>query len=331
MKHIILFTLIAIVFAGCTQKMSIRSLVPAEIDRATNTKIISVSAFNNDRFGLSTKIELSLASKKIDGKNFFTIVSRRDFNKIIQEQKLQNSGLIQIDTIVEAGRLIGAEAIISGDVDNVLSKDSRYREKRSKCADKKCKEYIKYSVSCQKRKVSLSANIKMVDVEVGDIIYVQELSKSATWTRCSDNEKIIPSVSTGAKQLATSMANSFTYKMTPRYTYQSVVLLNDADLDYDDYQENLLENSLTYIKQNRFDKAEMLLVKLIDSTDKQSYVPFYNLGIVREVQGDYSGAQEYYMMADNLVLEPITEISKAVIRIKSVIEKHKKTQIQLKR
>jgi len=49
MKNIILFIIITILLGGCAQKVSIRTLVPAEIDRATNTKKISVAAFDNDR------------------------------------------------------------------------------------------------------------------------------------------------------------------------------------------------------------------------------------------------------------------------------------------
>jgi tetratricopeptide (TPR) repeat protein len=331
MKSFFLLITITLFFSACSQKVQIRSLVPAEIDRAASTKKISVSAFENDIFGLSSKIEYSLASKRIDNQNFFTIISRRDFEKIINEQKLQNSGLVDSSTVVEAGRLIGAQAIISGEVEKLLSKDSYYKEKRTKCVDKKCKETLKYKVSCTKREVTLSAKLKMVDVQMGDIIYAQKLSKYDYWTHCSDDEKVIPSKSAAGKQLATSIANSFTYKMTPHYRYESVVLLEDADLDYSDYQERLLENSLIYIKQSRYDKAEQLLVKLIDSTDKQSYVSFYNLGVVREAQGDYRDAQEYYKVADNLMIEPVEEISKAIIRIKSVIYKHQKTQEQLQR
>lgn len=331
MKNTVLFALTIVLLSACAQKVKVRSLEPAEIDRAASTKKISVAMFNNDRVGLSSKIELSLASQKIDDKNYFTVVSRRDFEKIIKEQKIQNSGLVETSTVVEAGHIIGAEAIISGNVSNVLLKDSSYSENRTKCADKKCKETIKYSVNCLKREVSLSAELKMVDVEKGDIIYADTLSKSKEWRHCSDDSKTLPSRAVAAQELASSIANSFTYKMTPHYSYFKVALLEDGDLDYTDEQEKLLELSLAYIEQGRYDKAERFLVELIDSTDQQSYVAFYNLGVVKEAQGKYNEAKSYYKKADYLMGEPVEEISLASLRIDRLIHKHNKTKEQLQR
>jgi tetratricopeptide (TPR) repeat protein len=110
-----------------------------------------------------------------------------------------------------------------------------------------------------------------------------------------------------------------------------VTLLEDADLDYNDAQERLLESSLEYIEQNRYDKAEKLLMELIDSTKQQSFVAFYNLGVVKEAQGEYKKAKEYYKMADDLMVKPVEEVSIANNRINSIIENEHKTQEQMAR
>jgi len=112
-KTILLFTtmLFILFMAGCAQKVNVRALEPAEIDRAATTKKIAVDSFRNDRVGLSGKIEAKLARFKIDNKSYFTIVSRNDFKKIIEEQKIQNSGLVEQEAVVEIGNLIGAQAL----------------------------------------------------------------------------------------------------------------------------------------------------------------------------------------------------------------------------
>ncbi|MEA3523805.1 MAG: CsgG/HfaB family protein [Campylobacterota bacterium] len=74
-----------------------------------STKLIAVTSFKNDRVGLSGKIESILAKQKLDDKSFFTLMSRTDLNKIIAEQKIQNSGLMEASTAVEVGRLMGAQ------------------------------------------------------------------------------------------------------------------------------------------------------------------------------------------------------------------------------
>ncbi len=334
MNRMILFLVsgfILIFASGCAQKVNMRALEPAEIDRAAATKKIAVSSFSNDRVGLSGKIEAKLARFRIDNKSYFTIVSRNDFNKIVEEQKIQNSGLVDQETVVEIGNLIGAQAIISGNVGKATSQDSYFYEKRSRCADKKCKELIYYKVRCMKRVVGLSAELRMVDISQGDIIYGDTMNRNATYKHCSDDSRALPSKEIVAQNLAESIANDFIYKLTPHYRNFRVVLLEDADLDYSDEQEKLLEVSLAYIEQGRFDKAERFLIDLIDSTGSQSYVAFYNLGVVKEAEGNYAEAKEYYENADNLMVEPVEEINAAVIRISSLIEKHQRTKAQIAR
>ncbi|MEA3331926.1 MAG: CsgG/HfaB family protein [Campylobacterota bacterium] len=331
MFKLFLAVLIAVFISGCAQKIKIRSLEPAEIDRATTTKKITVAEFKNDRVGLSGKIEANLAGHKIDGRSFFTIVSRNDFDKIIVEQKIQNSGLIDTSTVVEVGQLIDAQAIILGNVGRATSQDSYFYEERSRCVDKKCKERISYKVNCTKRVVGLSAELRMVDVARGDIIYADRLSELSKHKHCSDDSNALPSREIASQRLAAKIANSFTYKLTPHYRSFKVTLLEDADLDYSDKQERLLELSLVYIEQGRYDKAEKFLVELIDSTDKQSYVPFYNLGVVKEAQGQFREAKQYYKKADDLMIEPVKEISLASLRIERIICKHNKSKEQLQR
>ncbi|MEA1982462.1 MAG: CsgG/HfaB family protein [Campylobacterota bacterium] len=331
MISLLLSVSVVLFLSACSQKVGMKALEPAEIDRVSNTKRISVTNFKNDRVGLSNKIEANLASFRIDQKNYFTLVSRSDFDKIIKEQKIQNSGLIERSKVVEVGQLIGAEAIISGNVGKPNSSDSYYYVKRSRCADKECKKLVYYKVRCQKRVVSLSSEVRIVDVAKGDIIFGDTLSRSREYTHCSDDSRAMPSKESAAQNLAASMAREFTNKLTPHYRHFDVALLEDPDLDYSDKQEELLEVSLVYIEQSRYDKAENLLKKLVDSTESQSYVPFYNLGVISEARGNYVEAKEYYSYADNLMLQPVEEINTAVVRIDRLILKRDKTRKQINR
>jgi curli biogenesis system outer membrane secretion channel CsgG len=326
-----LTTVVAFLMSGCAQKVSMRALEPAEVDRAAYTKKVAVTDFYNDRVGLSSKIEAKLAGVRIDNKNYFTMVSRNDFNKIIKEQKIQNSGLLDPSTAVDVGNLIGAQAIVSGHVGSPSLQDSYFYEKRVRCADKKCKELRYYNVRCKKRAVSLSAELRIVDVEKGDIIYAETMNPSAVYKHCADDSRALPSREMVAQRLASQIANQFTYKLTPHYRSFHVTLLEDPDLDYTDRQEKLLEVSLEYIEQSRYDKAEQFLVQLIDSTKEQSYVPLYNLGVLKEARGKYLEAKELYTQADHLMIEPVQEINTAVMRIDRLIVQRNKTRDQLNR
>jgi len=328
---LLLIATIGILFSACAQKVGMKALEPAEVDRVAYTKKVTVTNFKNDRVGLSNKIEANLAGFRIDQKKYFTMISRNDFDKILKEQRLQNSGLVNPETATQVGELIGAQAIISGNVGRPTAHDTNFYEKRSKCANKKCTELTYYNVRCKKRIVGLSSEIRIVDVEKGDIIFADTLSKNAVYKHCSDDQRVIPSTEIAAQKLATSMANEFTYKLTPHYRHFTVALLEDPDTEYSDRAEELLEVSLAYIESARYDKAERLLKDLVDETNSKSYVPFYNLGVISEARGKYTEAKEYYEYADNLMIRPVDEINAAVVRIDRLISKREKTRSQLNR
>lgn len=327
----IVMAFVVILISGCSQKVGVKALVPAQVDRISQTKIIAVTDFSHDEVGLSRKIEAKLSNFQINNKRYFTIVSRNDINKVIEEQKLQNSGLVDDENIVKVGELIGAQAIVSGNVSPVTKQDSYFYEPRVRCANKKCTELETYSIRCMKRLVGLSTEVRIVDVTKGDIIYADTLSRSASFKHCGDDSRAMPSKTMVAQKLAEDIADEFTYKLTPHYRYFKVKLLEDPDLDYTNEQEKLLKFSLKYIEKGRYDKAEQLLKELVDATNMKSYVPFYNLGVIKEVQGKYQEAKEYYEYADNLMVEPIDEINAAIVRINSLIVNKQKTLEQLSR
>ena len=330
MNKSLLFTAlsIAFLFSGCAQKVQVKALEPAEINGAAATKIIAMSPFKNDHVRLADKIETTLSKQRIDGKPYFTLVSRSDKHALLSEQRFQNSGLIDPSTAVEVGNILGVQAIISGSLNPTTIHDDHYYKTRRKCKDGKCWDV---KVSCKQRTIGLSAQIRMINVSTAKIIYADTVSRQQRWSRCSDDQRTLPSKEAGAQYLANSIANSFAYKLTPHYRNITVVLLEDPDLEYSDFQEKLLENSLLYIEQGRYDKAEKLLRRLLESTNSQSYVPLYNIGIIYEARGNFAEAQHYYSAADELTIEPVEEINHAVNRIQRLIDKEKLAKEQIAR
>lgn len=324
MKTVIFISAIAFLITGCATKVRVKAIQPAQI--YTDTKKIAVTDFSNDRVNLSSKIEAKISNRTFDGKPYFTTLSRQDLDKVLNEQRIQSSGLLDPSTAIEVGNIMGAEAIISGNVSDISSNDTSFYEKRTKCDKDKCWEV---KVRCMKRLSSLSSDIRMIDTKKGDIIYADTISKYMTSKHCSDDSKVILSSNMAAQRLAQDIADSFVYKLLPHYVYFNVELLEDGDLDYSDTQEKLLKNSIEYIKQNRYDKAERLLTQLIESTDEKSYVAIYDLGVLKEAQGKYDEAKSLYYKADNLVTEPVEEISRAINHIQTLIEQNEQALRQI--
>ncbi|QOY55381.1 hypothetical protein HUE87_03850 [Candidatus Sulfurimonas marisnigri] len=318
-----------LLISGCAQKATVLAIQPAEVDRMASTKKVAVSAFSHDIAGLSNKIEVELAGKKVDGKNYFTTISRSDINKVLEEQRLQNSGLFDDSSSVKMGKLLGAQALISGNVSVVSMSDKYFYKKRTKCSDDKCKETYEYSVRCTKREMSMSAQMKIVDVQKGDIIYAETISREGTWKRCVDDKKDLPSKAYGLNMLADEISGSFVQKLVPYYATYKVLLLDEPDLEYSDMQEDELKYALEYIKYKRYDKAEELLSRLLESTSDKSYVAAYNLAIIKEVQGDLMSAKQLCELADSLTIQPVEAVDLAILRINQSISSHRQAQKQI--
>jgi curli biogenesis system outer membrane secretion channel CsgG len=339
------FTILLFI-SGCAQKVTIKALNPAEVGAMASKKNIAISSFKNDSYGLSGKIESNIAKQELENKKYFNVLSRRDLNKVLAEQKLQSSELMNEATATKVGKLIGAQAVINGEIASASAETGSYKSDRKECIsyykDGGCANWRYYKVICNTTQASVAANINIVNVETGSIIYGDTLNKEYNGDSCksgsilgglllvnSGSNKIL-SKGQALNRLTTEIANEFVYKLTPHYIYFSVSMLDKIELDnVTDKQEKLFENSLLYIKAGRMDKAEQLLQELLDQVNGKSYVVAYAYGIVNEAQGKYEEAKKIYAMADNLTIEPVDEINAAVTRIDSLIYKREQAKRQI--
>lgn len=345
---IVLFALIASVFiTACAQKVRIKAISPAEVGEMASKKKVAVSKFRKDNIGLSGKIEAEIARQKLDRKRYFTVLSRKDMNKIISEQKLQSSELMDEATTTKVGKLIGAQAIIGGDIASANAESGSYMQDREKCLKyyedgSGCARYRYYKVKCNTTQASVSANINILNVETGSIIYGDTISKEYNGDSCKAGTtnfglvtmqgvpKQILSKAQALNRLASAIATEFVYKLTPNYVYFSVSLLDSIELDSaTDAQKKKFEIALEYIKAARYDKAKKLLSRLMDELDGKSYVVAYVYGVVFEATGELDKAKEIYDIADNLTVEPVAEINLAINRIDNSIEKRDEARRQM--
>jgi len=338
---------LVILSSGCAQKVRIKALQPAEVGAMASKKKVAVSSFKNDHIGLSGKIEVEIAKQQLDKKRYFTVLSRKDMTKVIAEQQLQSSELMDAATSAKIGKLVGAQAIINGEVASANAESGSYMEDREKCLayykdGSGCAQYRYYKVKCNTTQAAVSANINIVDVETGAVIYGDTISKEYNGDSCKAGQtnlglltldsgpKQILSKAQALNRLASAVANEFVYKLTPNYIYFSVSLLDSIELDnVTDAQAKKLEIALEYIKQARYDKAKKLLNSLMDNLDGKSYVVAYDLGVVYEATGDFDKAKDLYKVADELTVEPVAEINLAVNRIDKLIEKREEAKRQM--
>lgn len=336
---------VTLLINGCAQKVKIKALDPAEVGEMATNKNIAISSFKNDKQGLSGKIESQIAKHKLDNKKYFTVVSRKDLDKILAEQKLQSSELMDEATAARIGKLIGAQAVINGEISSATATNDKYRESREKClkwTKNGCVRYKHYQVVCRTIQAEVSANINIVNVETGSIIYGDTITKEYSADSCKlgqsalgfigfdSSPKQILSKGQALNRLTSEVAIEFVRKLTPHYTYLSVELLDEIELDnVTSSQEDTFEYALEYIKAGRMDKADKLLQRLLDEVNGKSYVVAYVFGVVKEARGNLEEARKMYKMADDLTVKPVEEINSALDRIDDSISKREEAKRQI--
>lgn len=121
----------------------------------------------------------------------FDLVERARIDQVIQELKLGMSGLVDAQSVKEAGRLLGADAIIVGEITNfqVEVKPFEYKYSRDRAdliplppGDKKPSlvtvpsETRTYTVD--KYYVSVGFTLRMIVVETGEIVWTRHVARS---------------------------------------------------------------------------------------------------------------------------------------------------------
>lgn len=107
------------------------------------------------------------------------VYTRRDLQKILQEQKFQQSGLTDEKTLVQLGKLAGVKYIITGSVNNVTIK---WVELSS--AKEAAKKYLGLTGSLlaaaaetqEGWNISTDLTIKILDVETGEVVFAKNVS-----------------------------------------------------------------------------------------------------------------------------------------------------------
>jgi len=111
------------------------------------------------------------------------VYSREDLNKIMKEQKLQQSGLFDENTLIEIGKLAGVKYIITGSIDSVSYKYENY-EKNNKSSNKQKKKslaetFMQIGASLSTgTKVTTRVTFKIIDTKTGEIVFSKQVEET---------------------------------------------------------------------------------------------------------------------------------------------------------
>ncbi|HEX2615912.1 MAG TPA: CsgG/HfaB family protein [Flavobacteriales bacterium] len=124
---------------------------------------------------------------------FLTVVDRDDIQKILDEQRLGMSGVVDESTAVKAGKLMGAQAVLMGTLIDYREEPGQLRKStkdgfeayKVKQLNKETNEYymvtkykpVKYVEYYQENKVYLSFSYKLVSLETGQVLMSKVVDK----------------------------------------------------------------------------------------------------------------------------------------------------------
>ncbi len=331
---------ILLVFTACSQKTTIKALKPSIVEDNAIKKI-SIERIKNDDISLSSNIQSKMNNVVFNNKKYFTIINRSQSSNILKEQKLQDSGLVNLSRNKQFG-LGEVESILSGSINAKQYDKKEFYEKRTnynKCIQyeinkdnkKQCSKFQTYNAICSDNIYTIRAFLSITKLENASLLYSHNFNKQKVLKDCNDYNKELPPPHSIYSILSNEIANDFLREISPSYQYFTVVLIEDEDIDYNNTEERILENSLKLIELNHLQKAKRLLNKLVLSTRSKSSTALYNLGVVNEGLGALDEAYIFYKKAESITLvnDLDENILNAVKRIEKSLINNKKAMWQI--
>jgi hypothetical protein len=322
------FLILAIVLSGCsTKKILINVKRPAEVNLKGYEKI-AVSSLTGQNKQHANDVADEIASAMFETKRF-EVLDRQHIDKILSEQKLGLSGLIDEDSAPELGRIIGTAAMIFGRIqtdeykESTSKKDWTEKKTTGKKKNKKT-EKIPHTTYYRDGNYNLAVNIKLVDIETGKMLAVKTLSSIKNKSINNVDAKA-PKIDDSAlyRECLSDIKSQFTRLVAP---FEVKV---EASFETDDALPEV-QLALVQFKIGEWGEGVKLLENASHKPGFEQKIKakaIYNLGLAKMYGGDCEEAIELFKKA--VTLNPDSgRYQKAVITAKKEKEKADKLKEQ---
>lgn len=267
------FLLFGILIVGCaTTSMNMRITKPAEINLAGINKIAI-----GEITGPSNSEVTEVLTTKLFNSGRFEVLDRQHVDQLFTEHKLTFSGVIDENTAVEIGKLIGSAALIFGRVSN-----HKYDEKweQNDWKDDKGNSHRRYTRSGQ---ADVSMSLQLTDLRTGKIIAIKQLSNtqkgktSATdkYPDKIDSDKLL-------EDARGECIQAFMRSIAPYQVNEKVAFENDKKVPE-------IVSGITFAKTGDIQRAAESFRKSVE-TNPTNPKAHYNLGIALMCLGQYNEA-----------------------------------------
>lgn len=265
-------------------------------DSGTKLTDMMIAALLQDKRGVENVGSgfLGLGSK--EGKSFqngartnvFGVIERSRLQQVLNEQQLGQSGAINEAQAAQVGRLLGVDAIVTGNL-SVSAEDRWVKE------DREDKKKGKYQVDCNKRVANVSATFRIIRVETGQVIGSKQSNKKIDNKKCTGDYGDLATADAMVEEGLKAVSEELVDYFAPHFDLQK---LDMAKLEGDDYKR-FHETAKNALERYDIDTA-FLQYAAVAEQDPYNHAAQFNLGALYDAVGDYKHAQEKYNMAAKL-------------------------------
>lgn len=181
-----LFVASMVALTSCSAMVKVKYLRPAEINLGARKKVAvlnfnltgSINDWKNNTYSLpqanNSYFSNELINTLIDSQ-YFKVVEREDFSKVLAEQGLNASGFVEQENAIKIGKLIGTEMLMMGtgtyNVDESYSKVDDSVEYSNRI--------VYFKKAYMKRSLTLNLSYRIVDTQTGEILTSKKISSSS--------------------------------------------------------------------------------------------------------------------------------------------------------
>ena len=251
---------------------------------------------------------------------YFEVLDRQHLAKVLEEQGLAQTGLIDESSAVQIGNIIGAGVFVFGRIHT-----DNYDEKTSKGKQTKDKKGNTHQPHYRDGTYNLSVNVKLIDIQTAKILGVKTFNTRKTQRKTADN-KPAPEVDVESlyRQCLNDISTQFLKVVAPHYARVKAEFETDDELPE-------VEQAITMFKIGEWDDGINLLQNATKKTHLEKEIrakSFYNLGLAQTYSGEFENALANLKKA--LLLEPdSSRYQNAIRNVKAEQEKAERLKEQL--
>jgi curli biogenesis system outer membrane secretion channel CsgG len=228
---------------------------------------------------------------KLVNNQYYTVVERKELSKVLEEQALSLSGVIDANQAAEVGRLLGAEGLVMGSGTYNVQDRGQWETYTEKKVEKN-----RYRIF---RQVDVKFTYKIVNITTGSIIASKTnsastgRSKNSKYSSTGKDEQEammnIPPWQPIVDDMVDNILNQTLWQVAPHYVTESRAI-EEGDSDQ-------MEVAVEYAMRNLWEDAREVWEMVLQdpSAEKEDRVgATYNLGLYYEISGNLDQAEDNF-------------------------------------